>query len=142
MKIIPFSIVILMLLNLSGCAKPNYDEARDPASQNEYVLNKMEMNVRVLWDHRPTNTTDPATMVLEFFDPKDKSSFMDPADLRVKLWMPDMGHGSSPVTITRLSRGMYRMTNMYFTMAGLWEIRVGVQDENGVVADFTVQERL
>ena len=100
MKIIPFSIAFLMLLNLTGCAKPNYDEARNPASENEYILNAMEMNARVTWDRRPMNTTDPATMVLEFYDPKDKSKFVDPANVKIKLWMPDMGHGSSPVTVT------------------------------------------
>ena len=80
-------------------------------------------------------------MTLEFFDPKDKSVMMDPAQIKVKLWMPELGHGSSPTTVTRVQRGVYRVDNMYFTRAGLWEIRIGVQDENGLVDNVTVKER-
>jgi hypothetical protein len=47
-------------------------------------------------------------------------------DFRVVLFMPDMGHGSSPTKIAKLpdTVGLYRVTKMYFTMPGVWEVKV------------------
>ena len=45
-----------------------------------------------------------------------------PNDLHIYLWMPDMGHGSSPVKIKKLGSGEYEVTNVYFIMGGGWEI--------------------
>lgn len=54
-----------------------------------------------------------------------------PGKLAVKLFMPSMGHGSSPVTITpKLDQtgaavpGVYSITDVYFIMGGPWEIWV------------------
>jgi hypothetical protein len=52
---------------------------------------------------------------------------VDPGgDFRVVLFMPDMGHGSSPTKIAKLpdTPGLFRVTKMYFTMPGVWEVRV------------------
>lgn len=54
-----------------------------------------------------------------------------PHAVAVKLWMPAMGHGSSPVTVTpavesggtRIS-GIFDVNNVYFIMPGDWEIHV------------------
>ncbi len=58
--------------------------------------------------------------------------FVDPGyAVGVKLWMPDMGHGSSPVKIRKAvsatgeeSVGIYSVTEVYFVMGGDWEIWV------------------
>lgn len=46
------------------------------------------------------------------------------SDLKVELWMPHMGHGSSPVTITQFGVNKYKITEAYFIMPGAWEVRV------------------
>lgn len=56
-------------------------------------------------------------------------------ELAVVLWMPSMGHGSSPVTIERLDRGTYRVSEVFFTMAGDWEIRVQLKAGNDVKSE-------
>ncbi len=70
-----------------------------------------------------------------------------PAGLRVavKLWMPDMGHGSSPVKVVRpmnasgmTETGLYRAEEVHFVMPGAWEIRVIFKDESGAPADQAV----
>lgn len=70
-----------------------------------------------------------------------------PAGLRVavKLWMPDMGHGSSPVKVVRPMNasgipetGLYRAEEVHFVMPGAWEIRVIFKDESGAPADQAV----
>jgi hypothetical protein len=47
-----------------------------------------------------------------------------PAPYSIYLWMPSMNHGSSPITITRLSPGVYKLTDIYFIMDGLWQLRI------------------
>ncbi len=56
---------------------------------------------------------DPAGPVLE--DPEGR--------MTVVAWMPSMGHGSSPITVERLDVGVYRASQVFFTMRGEWELR-------------------
>jgi hypothetical protein len=60
----------------------------------------------------------------------------------VKLWMPDMGHGSSPVKVVRPVGvngnpvvGAYRAEDVHFVMPGAWEIRLMFKDSNGSIVD-------
>lgn len=50
-------------------------------------------------------------------------------DLTVALWMPDMGHGSSPVTLTQFGVNKYKVTQAFFIMPGHWEVRVNFKLE-------------
>jgi len=59
-------------------------------------------------------------------------------DVAVQLWMPSMGHGSSPVTVAAESTGIYRATRVFFTMPGAWEIRVRLQD-GGTLVEQAIQ---
>lgn len=47
---------------------------------------------------------------------------------KVKLWMPEHGHGSSAVQIGPVSEGCRLITRVNFTMLGLWEVRVELSD--------------
>ncbi|MBL7542438.1 MAG: hypothetical protein JNL11_01410 [Bdellovibrionaceae bacterium] len=53
----------------------------------------------------------------------------------VVLWMPSMGHGSTPTKIERLDVGTYRVGNVFFIMPGAWEIRFQVKDESKAIVD-------
>jgi hypothetical protein len=46
-----------------------------------------------------------------------------PGDIDVVLWMPSMGHGSSPVTVEKLDVGTYRASRVFFSMKGDWDLR-------------------
>jgi hypothetical protein len=64
--------------------------------------------------------------------------FEDPSEqLHVFLWMPSMGHGSSPVTLTKIAPGEYDVTNVYFIMGGKWQVKFQLIS-NGKVVDETV----
>lgn len=65
-----------------------------------------------------------------------------PSDLADKveviLWMPHMGHGSAPTLIEKaidqqgqVIPGGYTVRKMYFVMAGTWEVRVTLTDDQG-----------
>lgn len=56
-----------------------------------------------------------------------------PHDLHVYLWMPHMGHGSSPVKINKIADGEYEISDAYFIMGGKWEIFVQLLKNKDVV---------
>ncbi|MEO5971119.1 MAG: hypothetical protein ABIQ95_14415, partial [Bdellovibrionia bacterium] len=65
----------------------------------------------------------------------------------VRLWMPSMGHGSSPVSLSPsldsngvIIPGVYEVTQVYFVMRGKWEIQVQLQNKSQVVeqANFSI----
>jgi len=45
-----------------------------------------------------------------------------PFNLSSYLWMPDMGHGSSPIKIVKLGTGLYELSNIWFVMGGMWNL--------------------
>ncbi len=46
------------------------------------------------------------------------------SDMNVVLWMPAMGHGSSPVKTELFAVNHYKVTQAYFIMPGQWEVRL------------------
>jgi hypothetical protein len=60
----------------------------------------------------------------------------------VKLWMPSMGHGSSPVTLQHQQdathtdlTGKFEASNVYFVMPGAWDLHVQLKDGTTVVEE-------
>lgn len=45
-------------------------------------------------------------------------------DVQISLWMPEMKHGSTPVTMTAMDANKYKVTKAVFNMAGKWEVRI------------------
>jgi len=64
----------------------------------------------------------------------DGSSAKDPGKtVAVKLWMPSMGHGSSPVKVApETAVGNYLATDVFFVMGGEWEIWIQLKDGSKV----------
>lgn len=44
--------------------------------------------------------------------------------LEAKLWMPAMGHGSSPPEVRAMGPTLWHVSEVYFIMAGLWEVQL------------------
>jgi hypothetical protein len=57
---------------------------------------------------------------------------VDGATVTVTPWMPDHAHGSAvkPV-VSAAGGGKYTVEKIYLAMAGLWQIKVGVQPPSG-----------
>lgn len=82
-------------------------------------------------------TQGPIVADASRFDLSFSSSSLDLTkhSVRVDLWMPSMGHGSAPVTLTKVSRSATKLeldvTDVYFVMPGDWQVRVFVDLDNG-----------
>lgn len=86
---------------------------------------------RLTWLQGP-RVSEESVLRLEWLD-AGLSAIEAPGPVKVTLWMPDHGHGSSPTRIQqeigldgRPLAGVYRVSRMYFTMGGLWEVRVSL----------------
>lgn len=51
------------------------------------------------------------------------------------LWMKSMGHGSSPVVITKLANGVYQISELYFSMPGDWQLHLTLNKNNSKLED-------
>ena len=126
--------------SVSACAHPNYQEASvAPASESKTATCALKYNSQNLcaaydWETYPTGS-DMGAFVARFTNPTS-GALVDPAlSLKVVLWMPSMGHGSSPVTVTRLSTGVYRVDKVFFSMPGTWQIRFQLMQSGAVVEE-------
>ena len=142
---------LLMVIACTACAKPNYAEAR----RNQ--LNKTQGSICTLkftqaqmcmtwtWLAAPTADND-GVMELRFASPLSAGEAALPADPPfapfVYLWMPDMGHGSSPVRMEHVGTGIYRATNVFFSMPGLWEIHFQLRDGKKVIDEAVERVRI
>lgn len=55
----------------------------------------------------------------------------------VKLWMPDMGHGSSPTALEFADDQCIKVSKVNFMMPGMWEVQVIYKD--GSIARSTIE---
>lgn len=59
-------------------------------------------------------------------------------ELFIYLWMPSMGHGSSPVNIESLEPGHFKVTNVYFIMGGEWQMIIQLKDPSKIIHESIV----
>ena len=79
-----------------------------------------------------------AEATLKFWSKKNGSPtgpFENPdcKQLAVSLWMPSMGHGSSPIHLTIRETGIIDATKIYFSMAGHWDLKILLKNGNQVI---------
>lgn len=119
---------LFFLILLSACARPDYlDETplTPPTSQNDtqdhcpIPFNQTDLCAKIIWKQNP-NSTDFSEFELHF------NQEVALENLSVILWMPSMGHGSSPVKIEALSSMVFRIYKVFFIMPGDWEIRISI----------------
>ena len=101
----------LSFIFLASCAKAKY---LNPSLENLQNKPGTEL-VQIEWLVEP-NTATSSDFLLHFSQPQN--------EVKVSLWMPAMGHGSSPVQIEKLDTENYKVTSVWFIMPGDWDVRV------------------
>ncbi|MGZ5280076.1 MAG: FixH family protein, partial [Pseudobdellovibrionaceae bacterium] len=83
------------------------------------------IKAELTWLDSPPTAGPESKLQVQWLNAQSEAIELD-GDFRVVLFMPDMGHGSSPTKIAKLDTapGLYRVSKVYFTMPGLWEVRV------------------
>ena len=59
--------------------------------------------------------------------------------IKAELWMPSMGHGSSPVGLFPQAGGCTAIRNMNFMMRGDWEVRLWLNNNDSGKFSFDVR---
>ncbi|WP_374030443.1 serine protease spb1 [Bdellovibrio bacteriovorus] len=98
-----------------------------------------ELCASVEFAQAPNQNAD-SPFVLKVYDQTSTASapaLVDPAQLKVDLWMNmgHHGHGTSPVKIEKQEVGTFLISEAYFVMPGKWLIRVWI---NGEKSEMTV----
>jgi hypothetical protein len=141
--------LISSLLAMS-CARPNYVE---PSSPNFGGFDKSQktgsslLNGRFLmmnWEVYPTEEK-VGSFVFKTYRPNlgDGSPIVEniAETIEVELWMPSMGHGSTPITVEQLDIGTYRANRVFFIMGGDWEIRFRLKVGSEIIDQTTIPLR-
>jgi hypothetical protein len=126
------------LLHHRSAVEPSALRPADSSPANvarcSLILNTSKLCAQLSWDQGPQSHGESAfTLSFSGLSAQGFSngSLQDPTtNFNVYLWMPDMGHGSSPVEIRRSETGLYKVTRAYFIMPGTWEIRIQVGPAN------------
>ena len=137
-----FSVVLLSAF-LSGCLQSpllNHavanegDESAEAKKGSALVFPQQELSASITWIKEPADE-EAGSFTLRFWSTKlgtEQGPYVDPGHVvAVKLWMPSMGHGSSPVKVEQIKdqaggavAGVYEATDVFFSMGGKWEIWV------------------
>ena len=130
---------LLLLLSVS-CARPHYvtEEERgikDISGECEYFFSSEKICLKTEWTKKPSESSF-GEMNLSFVDSVDQTRFIDPLhEPYLLLWMPSMGHGSSPVTMERVDVGRYRAQDIFFIMTGEWDLHYQLKSGPHVVEE-------
>lgn len=130
-----YKIVLLLLtLTLLSCGKsPLLNKVKNASSEvtggillSENFPNE-KLGFSMNW------TVPPGLEELSSFDLKLARPLNQNQTLNIYIWMPDMGHGSSPVDIKQLNSTDYVVSEIAFIMPGLWVLHVEILENNQVV---------
>lgn len=137
-------ILVSLCFSISACAKRNYVdnistsllsfEALD--SKCPYYFKKEKLCLSIKWDNEPSDA-DFSSLTMTFYKKNNPKIAVDPVlSPFVFLWMPDMGHGSAPVTMEKTSTGTYKASRIYFSMPGEWAVRYQIRDGKKVIEEY------
>ncbi len=157
-KTLSYLVRVTFLLGASACGQSpllNHANAADsmPAGLSAeaevtscpLVFPKAGLCASVSWTSGPSAEA-MNSLVLKFWNQKDATAqgpYSNPSQtVMVKLWMPSMGHGSSPITLhhkqdsthTDLT-GQFEASNVYFVMPGAWDLHIQLKDGSTVIEE-------
>ncbi len=129
--------------------------ALNPVAQSEKCpleFTKSDLCASIEWVKNPTEEESGA-FTLRFWSLSqgtESGPYIAPSnEVFVKLWMPSMGHGSSPVTIKpalntsgEIIAGVYDVSDVFFTMHGNWEIQVQLRQARKVIEQAKIDVRI
>lgn len=129
-------IVVCLFFLLSGCGKSplqmkkTNDVSGSTGIEIAKTLKTTQQSLALNW-LSPVNSTDEAHALL--IAKKNGVATDLPDQVKIFLWMPTMGHGSSPITIKKLGTGLYDLSQVYFIMDGFWQLRIQLKNGNEVI---------
>ena len=129
-------------LLFSSCAKPHYidsaplNERYSPSESScPLYFSEERLCLKIRWITFPSESTLGVFIMTFFAEDAPERPISPRLTPDVKLWMPSMGHGSSPVVIKSMSDGIYEVSDIFFIMLGDWEIRYQLKSNDDVIEE-------
>ena len=97
-----------------------------------------ELHIHATFPQPPVGGQE-ASMLLETRDAKTHQIIEIEDKVSVVLWMPSMGHGSTPTVVQRLDVGTYRASEVFFIMPGEWDLKFQLKTGSEVTDEALVQ---
>jgi len=123
-----FVLLFITLLFFVSCGKSPLQlekKTMESSGENNIEVTKkfktLDQTIELFW-LRPRNTLEAGRFLL--ISKKNKVAYDLPENFKIILWMPSMGHGSSPVLINKIGTGVYDVSEVYFIMDKDWQIKV------------------
>jgi hypothetical protein len=138
MKVINL-FVLISILSLVSCGKSpllkqiSKEQGTIQTMDTQKSFNTTSQNIQLNWITSINTTEEGKAIVLltkngAIFDDSNYS-------LGAYLWMKSMGHGSSPIVITKLANGVYQLSELYFSMTGDWQLHLTLNKNNSIIDD-------
>lgn len=130
-----------------SCAKPTYvNKIAQPLGLSSQMLGECSLSLKdsycleVNWLEEPAENKF-ARFALKTYrlNKLDKSKVYENYFVEspsIELWMPDMGHGSSPVSVEKIDSGTYLVSDVYFSMHGDWQIKISSLNGENKIEEF------
>lgn len=135
---------LLALVILAGCGDSpllNHSDLDDRPGRTLGLLSlsftKLDLPFEMQWSNKCPNLTDGCSYDLVF----SKTIPLGSA-LSAELWMPSMGHGSSPVEIQQVGPLHWLVSEAYFIMSGHWQVKMKLTLPNGTFDEVVVNHNL
>lgn len=120
-------ITVLTLILITGCGKSPLQKQKDNivsginGMESAKVFKTSHQSLSINW-LSPINSSEEGHALLIVKQGQNAADIN--GQFKIFLWMPDMGHGSSPITINKIGTGLYDLGQIYFIMDGLWQLRI------------------
>lgn len=127
-------IFLLFIFTLANCGKSpllnkvnkNLNEVTGGVLLSE-EFSKEQLGFSMNW------ILAPALDDLSSFEFKLERPLKNNQTLNVYIWMPEMGHGSSPIDMKQLNSTDYVFSELAFIMPGLWVLHIEILENNQVM---------
>lgn len=141
-----FLFSVLTLILLTGCAEPKYvkgaggeaerTDVQESKADCQTIFASSNLCLSWYWEKKPTSS-EMGSLVFKTY----RLNILDQTPIEVNLtttpqvilWMPSMGHGSTPTQTVWADEGTYHVTNVFFIMPGDWEILFHVKNGTEVI---------
>ncbi len=136
------TILLSALVLLAGCeAGPAFNHANADdgagAAQREVADSEGQRFFRLGVDFALTWQNGCPSRDACSFDLALRTPLPEGATVEALLWMPSMGHGSSPIKARQVGQLAWEFTDVHFIMAGKWQLKLRVM-QNGAKLDETI----
>lgn len=143
-RLVPITALALLLTACLNVPLLNYAKAAPQRAAPKgcaLEFTKTGHCASIEWTREPSGE-ETGSFVLRFWDAAtgtEHGPYVAPAPgVAAKLWMPSMGHGSSPIMVTPASgagpgAGVYEATGVFFVMPGKWELWVELRSGRDVL---------